>query len=45
MPIYEYYCSICNVIYQFLVRGGRREEDLLCPKCGKNELERVMSSF
>lgn len=45
MPIYEYLCSSCNTIYQFLMRGNRREEDLLCPKCGSGELKRVMSSF
>ncbi|MEA3267143.1 MAG: FmdB family zinc ribbon protein [Candidatus Fermentibacteria bacterium] len=45
MPIYEYYCSGCNTIYQFLIRGSRKSEDLLCPKCRKGDLERVMSQF
>ena len=45
MPIYEYYCSSCNTIYQFLIRGNRKTEDLHCPKCSKGNLERVMSKF
>lgn len=45
MPIYEYYCSTCNTIYQFLIRGSRKAEDLRCPKCRKGDLERVMSQF
>jgi len=45
MPIYEYLCSSCNTIYQFLMRGNRREDELLCPKCGAEDLTRVMSTF
>ncbi len=45
MPIYEFYCSECNTVYQFLIRGERKVEDLECPKCGAGNLERVMSQF
>lgn len=45
MPIYEYYCSTCNTIYQFLIRGNRKTEDLHCPTCKQGDLERVMSQF
>ncbi|PIE52470.1 hypothetical protein CSA37_06700 [Candidatus Fermentibacteria bacterium] len=45
MPIYEYYCKACNTIYQFLMRGDRKEADLTCPGCSSRELERVMSTF
>lgn len=45
MPIFEYYCGSCNTIYQFLMRGDRTEDQLLCPKCSSGDLERVMSSF
>jgi len=43
LPIYEYYCSECNTIYQFLVRSERKE--IKCPRCGNDNLERVMSQF
>ncbi|MDM7992883.1 MAG: zinc ribbon domain-containing protein [Candidatus Fermentibacter sp.] len=44
MPIYEYLCRSCNLIFQFFVRspGGAGPA---CPKCGAKGLERVMSSF
>lgn len=45
MPIYEYLCSSCNTIYQFLIRGDRNEDELLCPKCEAGDLKRVMSTF
>jgi len=45
MPIYEYLCKPCNTIFQFLVRSGRNENEMLCPKCGMKDLERVMSRF
>ena len=45
MPIYEYLCSKCNTIYQFLIREGRMESELECPKCKICDLERVMSRF
>ena len=45
MPIYEYLCSSCNTIYQFLMREDRKEDELLCPKCKAGDLKRVMSTF
>ncbi|HPR21192.1 MAG TPA: zinc ribbon domain-containing protein [Candidatus Sabulitectum sp.] len=45
MPIYEYLCDDCNTIFQFLMRGDRKEGELECPKCGRGGLKRVMSSF
>lgn len=45
MPIYEYYCKPCNTIFQFLIKrvtGGTRP---VCPRCGEENLERVMSRF
>ncbi|NLP04674.1 hypothetical protein GX411_01810 [Candidatus Fermentibacteria bacterium] len=44
MPIYEYLCSKCNVIYQFFVKSGSNPSPS-CPKCGAGDLERVMSTF
>ncbi|HOA05673.1 MAG TPA: zinc ribbon domain-containing protein [Candidatus Fermentibacter daniensis] len=44
MPIYEYLCSRCNLIFQFFVRSSGAPAPS-CPKCGYGELERVMSAF
>jgi putative FmdB family regulatory protein len=45
VPIYEYLCSKCNVIYQFLVRSSGDGTSPVCPRCGHSPLERVMSTF
>ncbi|MHC4573708.1 MAG: FmdB family zinc ribbon protein [Planctomycetota bacterium] len=44
MPIYEYKCSKCGKISEFLenssARGGRA-----CPHCGSNRLTKRLSVF
>jgi putative FmdB family regulatory protein len=45
MPIYEFYCSDCHRIFNFLSRkvGTRRRP--ACPRCGRPRLERRVSRF
>ncbi len=45
MPIYEFYCDQCNVIFNFL--SGRIDTSTRpdCPRCGKKEIERKVSTF
>jgi putative FmdB family regulatory protein len=45
MPIYEFYCSDCHRIFNFLSRkvGGSRRP--ACPRCGRPRLERRVSRF
>ena len=45
MPIYEFYCSKCNTIYNFLSRTVQPDKRPNCPKCGKTRLERQVSVF
>ncbi|MBN1257993.1 MAG: zinc ribbon domain-containing protein [Planctomycetes bacterium] len=45
MPIYEFYCSTCHVIYQFFSSRINTEAQPTCPKCGQEKLERRMSVF
>lgn len=45
MPIYEFYCKNCNVIYQFFSRTINTEKIPACPKCDNRKLERVASVF
>jgi putative FmdB family regulatory protein len=37
MPIYEYLCTRCNTIFQFLVRHPSESTLPVCPKCDKND--------
>jgi len=45
MPIYEFLCPSCNVIYSFLSRRVDTEKVPACPKCGATDLGRVPSRF
>ena len=45
MPIYEFYCMKCNMIFNFFSRTVNTEKRPLCPRCGKTKLERRMSLF
>jgi len=45
MPIYEFLCPSCNVIYSFLSRRADPDRVPECPKCGSTKLRRVPSRF
>ncbi|MGE0451316.1 MAG: zinc ribbon domain-containing protein [Vicinamibacterales bacterium] len=42
MPLYEYRCSRCDHQFEALVRDV---PPLVCPQCGSDGLERLMSVF
>jgi putative FmdB family regulatory protein len=45
MPIYEYYCSKCNMVLNFLSKSVKVRREPACPHCGKARLERLYSTF
>lgn len=45
MPIYEFYCQNCHVIFNFFSAAVNTEKRPLCPKCKKKRLARQMSTF
>jgi len=45
MPIYEFYCRKCHMIFNFFSSSVNTEKRPLCPKCNKSRLERKMSGF
>ncbi|MFC1639946.1 zinc ribbon domain-containing protein [Gemmatimonadota bacterium] len=46
MPIYEYLCPECNVVFSFMVKNVKTAKRAYCPRCGnKKTMERVMSNF
>ena len=45
MPIYEFYCPQCHMIFNFFSRTINTEKVPPCPKCDRSKLERQMSSF
>ena len=45
MPIYEFYCPQCHMIFNFFSRTINTEKIPPCPKCNRSRMERQMSSF
>lgn len=45
MPIYEFYCKDCHMIFNFFSGTVNTEKRPLCPKCRKRKLEKKMSVF
>ncbi len=45
MPVYEFYCSECHTIFNFLSRRVNTDKRPDCPRCGRPELERQVSRF
>ena len=45
MPIYEFYCSQCHIIFNFFSKSINTDKRPLCPKCEKAKLDRHMSVF
>lgn len=43
MPIYEFFCSDCNTIFNFFSARVNTEKRPLCPKCGKGPIGRLVS--
>jgi putative FmdB family regulatory protein len=45
MPIYEYACSKCRVVFNFLYRRPQVDRPPKCPRCGNRKMTREMSVF
>lgn len=45
MPIYEFACPRCRVIFSFLSKRMNPERSPKCPKCGNGKLSKQMSRF
>ncbi|MCD6502442.1 zinc ribbon domain-containing protein [bacterium] len=44
MPIYEFKCENCGEEFELLLSASKRDDaKLKCPKCGKNNVKRMMS--
>lgn len=45
MPIYEFYCTDCHTVFNFLAKSVSVTRRPACPKCKKADLERQVSMF
>jgi putative FmdB family regulatory protein len=45
MPIYEYACPKCRVIFNFLSKRINPDRSPVCPKCGSKKMFKQLSRF
>jgi putative FmdB family regulatory protein len=45
MPIYEFACPKCRVIFNFLSKRVQPDHLPKCPKCGSKKMSKMMSQF
>ncbi|NOY69247.1 MAG: zinc ribbon domain-containing protein [Deltaproteobacteria bacterium] len=45
MPIYEFYCSNCHMIFNFFSKRVNTKKAPICPRCDTCKLTRKMSVF
>lgn len=45
MPIYEFACPKCRVIFNFLSKRTNPDRLPTCPQCGNEKMEKQMSGF
>src|SRR3954463_5102480 len=45
MPIYEFACPRCRVIFNFFSKRIDPERSPTCPKCGHRQMEKQLSAF
>ena len=43
MPIYEYQCGSCGVVFQALIMKPAEEKGLTCPRCRVSKPKRILS--
>ena len=44
MPIHEYRCINCDEINEFLIGMGKKDDSMVCKKCGGEGFKKIMSS-
>jgi putative FmdB family regulatory protein len=44
MPIFEFVCGDCELLFEELVFGGKTDE-VVCPSCGSEQVRKKMSTF
>lgn len=45
MPLYEYRCQQCGELFELLRRADEADRDVTCPRCGAEDVERLLSLF
>lgn len=45
MPLFEFKCTECGAVFEYLVRSSRTSQEIICPACKSKETEKLLSGF
>jgi putative FmdB family regulatory protein len=45
MPIFEYQCSSCGLIFENFIISADKEAEQTCPQCDSRDTRRILSPF
>ncbi len=45
MPLYEFECLKCGIVFEKLVRKVGAVSDVVCPECGSPKVQQQISTF
>jgi putative FmdB family regulatory protein len=45
MPIYEFACRDCGIVFEKLVRSASAQQELTCPSCQSHDIKKKFSTF
>jgi len=45
MPIFEFVCKSCGHVFESLVMGSGKIENVTCEECDSSDVEKKMSTF
>ncbi len=45
MPLYEFHCDECDAEFEELLSGVHEADEVSCPGCGNEKVERLLSGF
>ncbi len=45
MPLYDYVCYACGSTFEKLRPMSDKDDDVRCPDCGSEHVERLLSTF
>jgi putative FmdB family regulatory protein len=45
MPLYEFECNKCGVLFEELTGIGTGDSEVVCPMCGSKKVRKLLSTF
>ncbi|MHC5038457.1 MAG: FmdB family zinc ribbon protein [Planctomycetota bacterium] len=45
MPLYEFVCHPCDLVFEVLFRSSTEKKKITCPQCGTDDVSKKFSLF